>query len=228
MGATIKGSGSNESVVAILRERVRRATDKPRSVPAGALRFARGARIQVGHVVVGPHSEVDGHGVWDVPGKLTVGVNGMAFSTPRDITMVRNDGVFHTTGHVRINQGARVVIDAQAVLRIGDGTFINCFTFIHATSSITIGNDCAISWRCELFDTQYHDLRYEGRGPERRQIIIGDHVWIGAGCRILDGTVLGDGCVVAAGSTVGGTYEPGSLIGGSPAKVLRTGVDWNI
>ena len=217
-----------ESLVPLLRDRLRQATTSPRSIPSGAMRFARGARIRAGHVAVGPHSNVEGHGLWDVPGKLTVGVNGMAFSTDADLTLVRNDGALHTTGHVLINQGARVVVDANAVLRIGDGTFINCFTFVHATSSITIGAGCAISWRCEIFDTQYHELRYEGRRPQLRRILIGDHVWIGAGCRILDGTVLGDGCVVAAGSTVSGTFAPGTLIGGSPATVIRTGVEWSL
>ena len=217
-----------ESLGPLLRDRLRQATTSPRSIPSGAMRFARGARIRAGHVVVGPHSQVDGHGLWDVPGKLTVGVNGMPFNVERDITMVRVDGALHTTGHVLINQGARVVVDDGAVLRIGAETFINCFTFVHATSSITIGADCAISWRCEIFDTQYHQLRYEGRRPERRQIVIGDHVWIGAGSRILDGTELGNGCVVAAGSTVSGTFAAGTLIGGSPATVIRTGVDWSV
>ena len=208
------------------RDRVRRARESPRVIPAGAMRYFRGARVQPGRVVVGPHSTVRGKGVWRIDGKLTVGVTGMPFNMKGDRTAVLNDGTFHAVGHVLIHRGARLVVDEGAVLEIGNGTFVNAFTIVYATRSIRIGADCAISWRCEIYDSQYHDLRYEGRRPDRRSVVIGDHVWIGAGVRILDGTALGDGCVVAAGSIVSGTFPARTLIGGAPARVLREDVDW--
>ena len=39
---------------------------------------------------------------------------------------------------------------------------------------------------------------------------------------ILKGTELGEGCIIAAGSLVNGKYPPHTLIGGVPAKVIRT------
>ena len=192
------------------------------------MRYLRGARIQPGRVVVGPHSRVTGNGVWEIDGKLTVGVTGMAFNTVGDRTAVFNEGTLHVAGQVLIHQGARVAVDQGGTLEIGNGTFINAFTIVHATRSIRIGADCAISWRCEIIDSQYHELFYAERRPDRRSVVIGDHVWIGAGTRILDGTVLGDGCVVAAGSIVSGTFPPRTLIGGAPAHVIRTGVDWKL
>lgn len=210
------------------RDRIRRARESPRVIPAGAMRYLRGARVQPGRVVVGPHSTVRGKGVWQIDGKLTVGVTGMPFNIKGDQTALLNDGTFHAAGHVLINRGARVVIDSGATLEIGNGTFVNAFTIVHATRSIRIGGNCAISWRCEIYDTQYHELHYADRRPDRRSVVIGDHVWIGAGSRILDGTVLGDGCVVAAGSIVSGTFPPRTLLGGAPAHVLRENVDWTL
>jgi maltose O-acetyltransferase len=54
-------------------------------------------------------------------------------------------------------------------------------------------------------------------------ITIGDDVWIGAHAIILKGVALGDGCVVAAGAVVTkGDYQPGSILAGNPAKVVKT------
>lgn len=52
---------------------------------------------------------------------------------------------------------------------------------------------------------------------------IGDNCLIGMGSIILDGAVIPDNCLVAAGAMVtpGKTFEPGSLILGSPARAVR-------
>ncbi len=209
-----------------LSDRVRRAVGNPRAIPAGVARYLRGLRGGAGRVVAGPHSKVTGSGVWNIAGKVTVGVIGMPFSVDDDRTLFANNGTFNSHGHVRIDKGARVVVDNGATLSIGDGTFINCLTIVHAKQSISIGANCAISWRCELLDTNYHQLDFPGRVEHAGGIVIGNHVWIGAGCRLLPGTNLGDGCVVAAGSTVNGSFDPGTLVGGTPARPLRENVTW--
>jgi len=53
-------------------------------------------------------------------------------------------------------------------------------------------------------------------------VTIGDDVWVGGGAKILGGTVIGDGCTVAAGAVVKGTFPPNSVIAGVPARVIRT------
>lgn len=52
---------------------------------------------------------------------------------------------------------------------------------------------------------------------------IGDNCLIGMGSIILDGAVIPDNCLVAAGAVVtpGKTFEPRSLILGSPARTVR-------
>ncbi len=49
---------------------------------------------------------------------------------------------------------------------------------------------------------------------------IGKNVWIGAGSIILDGTVIGDNCVVVAGSLVNRRYPDNVIIQGNPAKII--------
>lgn len=52
---------------------------------------------------------------------------------------------------------------------------------------------------------------------------IGDEVLVGMGATILDGAVIGEQCLIGANSlvTVDSKIPPGSLVLGSPAKVVR-------
>jgi acetyltransferase-like isoleucine patch superfamily enzyme len=52
-------------------------------------------------------------------------------------------------------------------------------------------------------------------------VVIGDNVFIGAGCLILKGVTIGEGCTVGAGSVVTGDLAPKSVCAGNPARVIR-------
>ena len=51
---------------------------------------------------------------------------------------------------------------------------------------------------------------------------IGNDVWIGARALILDGVTIGDGAIVAAGAVVTKDVPPYAIVGGVPAKLIRT------
>lgn len=57
--------------------------------------------------------------------------------------------------------------------------------------------------------------------PSATPVIIEDDVVIGANCVILEGVRIGKGAVVAAGSVVTKDVEPGAVVAGSPAKVIK-------
>ena len=51
-------------------------------------------------------------------------------------------------------------------------------------------------------------------------VTIGNDVWTGENSIIIYGSMIGDGCVVAAGAVVKGRFKPYSLIAGNPAQNL--------
>jgi acetyltransferase-like isoleucine patch superfamily enzyme len=146
-------------------------------------------------------------------------------SSDEGVLKIAGTGKMITGKNVRISGGCRIAVDGN--LEIGDNSFINPRSIIVASTCIKIGNNCAISWNCQLLDTDIHAMVADGRPKERSlPISIGNKVWIGAGCTILKGVTIGDGCVIAAGSVVTGNIPAGTLAAGVPAKAIKENIDW--
>jgi acetyltransferase-like isoleucine patch superfamily enzyme len=60
-----------------------------------------------------------------------------------------------------------------------------------------------------------------------RDIVIGDHVWVGMGATLLKGALVAESSVIAAQAVVTKQFPaPNVVIAGNPARVVREGVDW--
>ena len=59
------------------------------------------------------------------------------------------------------------------------------------------------------------------QGVTSKGISIGNNVWVGAKVTFLDGCVVGNNCVVAAGAVVNGVFPDNCVIGGVPAKIIK-------
>ena len=95
-------------------------------------------------------------------------------------------------------------------LRVGKRTSIQDNSVLHATggwSATTVGDDVTVGHAVILHGCTIHD-----------------RVLVGMGSIVLDGVVIGERSIIGAGALVtGGTIiPPGSLVIGSPAKVVRT------
>src|SRR5690349_13668896 len=99
-----------------------------------------------------------------------------------------------TSGSIKLGPGVRVVLQPNARLEIGSGTYISCDTNIFVRQSVTIGRRCAISWQVQIMDDDLHVITVDGEDrPEVAPVSIGDHVWIASRATIMKGVRIGDG-----------------------------------
>lgn len=59
------------------------------------------------------------------------------------------------------------------------------------------------------------------QGVNGHGVRIGNNCWIGAKVTILDGSIIGDNSIVAAGAVVKGVFPNNVIIGGIPAKIIK-------
>lgn len=107
-------------------------------------------------------------------------------------------------------------------ITIGKDVFINSGCHFQDQGGITIGDGSLIGHNVVLA-TINHDLNPKNdRKNHYAPIKIGAHVWIGSNATVLPGVSIGDWAVVAAGAVVTKDVPPYTVVGGLPAKVLKT------
>ena len=107
-------------------------------------------------------------------------------------------------------------------ITIGKNVFINFDCTFLALGGITIEDDVLIGPKVSLI-TENHPLNPEERkGLIGKPILIKKNAWIGANATILPGVTIGKNAVVAAGAVVSKDVPDNTIVGGIPAKFLKT------
>lgn len=107
-------------------------------------------------------------------------------------------------------------------IAIGKDVFINSCCHFQDQGGIEIGDGTLIGHNVVLA-TINHDLSpSQNRKNHYEPIKIGHHVWIGANATILPGVTVGEWAVIAAGAVVSKDVPAFTVVGGVPAKVIKT------
>ena len=109
---------------------------------------------------------------------------------------------------------------------IGDNSSVNPFSIVYGHGGTRIGNGVRIAAHTVIIPAN-HVSGDETRplhqaGITAIGIDIRDHVWLGAGCRILDGVTIGRHAVVGAGSVVTRSIPDYGTVVGVPARMINT------
>jgi acetyltransferase-like isoleucine patch superfamily enzyme len=111
-------------------------------------------------------------------------------------------------------------------IEIGDHCDINPFSILYGHGGLRIGNRVLIAGHCMIIPNNHNisdlDTPIQLQGSSAKGIIVEDNVWIGHGVSILDGVRIGRGSVIAAGAVVTSDVKENTIVGGVPAKVIRS------
>lgn len=142
--------------------------------------------------------------------------------------------------------GGQFIFESETgFISIDEHSYIGGSTFI-CRSKIEIGKNVTIAWGSTFYDHDSHSLDYSERRKDiddelkdirtgsnfiqsknwnvvnSKPIKICDDAWIGMNCIILKGVTIGEGAIVGAGSVVTKDVPAWTVVGGNPAKVIKT------
>lgn len=108
-------------------------------------------------------------------------------------------------------------------IRLGKNVFINMNCTFLDGAYITIGDYTLIGPNVQIYTPQHPRNYLERRIPQEYAypVTIGQDCWIGGGAIICPGVIIGNKCIVAAGSVVTQNVPDDSLVAGNPAVVKK-------
>lgn len=187
---------------AMLRPRFRRAASTPL--------VGRGVRISgLSQIDVGRRVRIEDRA--EIQGTSRVGIALGDHVTIDTDVIIRPSGYYGRTLGVGLNVGART--------SIGPHCFIGCLGGVTIGADVMLAPGVMVFAESHLFDSL--DRTIKSQGLEARPVVIGDNCWIASGVIITGGVHVGDGAVIGAGSVVTRDVEPGAIVGGVPARILR-------
>lgn len=162
--------------------------------------------------------------------RIRFGTVFFGFLIGNESSLIRNRGELCFEGDVSVADSNYWDIGPGARMTVGSGTSFSPGVKIVISEGLRLGDKCAVGWDTQILDTDFHRHGAVGQiavEVPTGQIVIGNHVWVGSGVKIMKGIEIADDCIVAAGSLVTRSFvRKGSLIGGVPAKVIRDGYAW--
>ena len=152
----------------------------------------------------------------------------------------RTDGLVFFGRGLELQVGRRGRIEFGRFVWIGDGTKIRCHEgavelgaktvmgqecTISAYQRVRIGEQCVIADRAMFIDFDHGvvetDRPIRLQGIYKRDVEVGNNVWIGYGACVLRGVRVGDNAIVGTNCVVTKDVPANAVVAGIPARVIR-------
>jgi acetyltransferase-like isoleucine patch superfamily enzyme len=113
----------------------------------------------------------------------------------------------------------------EGTISIGAKTVLGQECTISSYQHVSIGRECVIADRVMMIDFDHGMVEVDRpirlQGIYKRDVRVGNNVWIGYGACILRGVTVGDNAVIGTNAVVTRDVPANAVVGGVPARVLR-------
>lgn len=128
--------------------------------------------------------------------------------------------------NINIDRGSRFAMTTS----IGDNSGIGANSKLYGT--VKIGDNVMMGPECYIYaynhNTQRTDVAMNQQGiATENPVEIGNDVWIGSRVTILPGVKIGEGAIIGASSVVTKDVPAYAVVGGNPAKLIKSRKDNN-
>ncbi|MBQ9067847.1 MAG: sugar O-acetyltransferase [Eggerthellaceae bacterium] len=111
--------------------------------------------------------------------------------------------------------------DCGLNIHVEEGGFINMGCKFQDQGGIYIGARALVGHNAVIATLNHNPDPAQRANLLPAPVRIGCDVWMGANVTVLPGVTIGDGAIIAAGAVVTKDVDPGSVVGGVPAKVIK-------
>src|ERR671925_36487 len=113
----------------------------------------------------------------------------------------------------------------EGTVSVGAKSVLGQECTISSYQHVSIGRECVIADRVMLIDFDHGMVEVDRpirlQGIYKRDVRVGNNVWIGYGAQILRGTTVGDNAIIGASAVVTRDVPANAVVAGAPARVLR-------
>ncbi len=157
------------------------------------------------------------------------------FHEIRGLNLVMNgkNNIVEMYKNSRFRNSLAMFIGDNSILKIGNNfssVGVN-FWLGDEGSNITIGDDCMFSQNINIWAADGHTIINKDDDIPcnyPKPVILGNHIWVGAGVTITKGAVIPDDSIIGACALVCSKFnEKNIVIAGNPAKIIKKNINWD-
>jgi acetyltransferase-like isoleucine patch superfamily enzyme len=150
--------------------------------------------------------------------------DGIAFIGPKVVLQIGRKGRIELGRWSWIGHGSKLRAH-EGLISIGAKTVMGQECTVSAFQHVSIGRECVIADRVMLIDFDHGMVEVDRpvrlQGIYKRDVRVGNNVWIGYGACILRGVTVGDNAVIGTNAVVTRDVPDNAVVGGVPARVIR-------
>ncbi len=150
--------------------------------------------------------------------------DGIAFIGPNVVLQTGSSGRIELGRWSWLGHGTKLRCHEGAI-SIGAKTVLGQECTISAYQHVSIGRECVIADRVMMIDFDHGVVEVERpirlQGIYKRDVRVGNNVWIGYGACVLRGVTIGDNAIVGTNAVVTRDVPANAVVAGVPARVMR-------